>query len=455
MRKVHTEDHIYMVYYLKTICMKKVLITLFLFSLIGSAYAQQQAGRLRLSFSGFKCFRETWDDAMQLDGKCDEVLLNFNFTMAAADGSTKFQYKFRSDTYGDANGAFSNRVSAGSCVDLFGGAKGGIKAGDVVTANKIIGEYDMAAGDALNIIPTIWEWDPGADVLSSVVGRIESGITGMNARVMEVVRSGTGIIQSPVSGHINSVTEFVIKGNYLNLPTASEITQTLVGKQASRPVGMTMDGKFDPYVTVLTTPIIKAMVNSDFGYGPGIIPVHYDEEELGNTRDHGSYVIFFKIEFMPTGTVSAVSPTTTTAVSGTVSKTMVNTMMVAPATTTTNVTTQTIQPVPQPAGSSTAAIPPALIGTWQGSFTEAGGANAKQIRFQLGTDSRITILSNNPKEKQQGSGTYTYDATGFRASFTDNKGVATNLAGLFNGSNQINGNWAQVGKSGTWTVMKN
>lgn len=434
--------------------MKKVLATVFLFFIVGSSYAQQQAGRLRLSFTGFKCFRETWDDAMQLDGKCDEVLLNFNFTLAAADGSTKFQYKFRSDTYGDANGAFSNRVSAGTCVDVFGGAKGGIKAGDVYFTNKIIGEYDMAAGDALNIIPTIWEWDPGADILSSVLGRIESGVSGMNAKVMELVSSGTGLIPSPVSGQINSVNQFLIKGNFLNLPTASEITQTVVGKQATRPIGMTMDGKYDPYVTVLTTPIIKAMVNSNLGYGPGVIPVHYDEELMGNTRDHGSYVILLKIEFTPTGTVSTASPATTTAVSGTVSKTMVNTMMVAPATTSTTLT-QTTQPVTQPAGTATTAIPPALIGTWQGSYAEAGGANPKQIRFQLGIDKRITILSNNPKERQQGSGTYTYDATGFRASFTDSKGVATNLAGLFNGSNQINGNWAQVGKSGTWTVMKN
>jgi hypothetical protein len=450
----HTEDHIYKVIDLKTICMKKVLVAAFLLFLICSSYAQQQAGRLRLSFAGFKCFRETWDDAMQLDGKCDEVLLNFNFSMAAADGSTKFQYKFRTDTYGDANGAFSNRISAGTCVDMFGGAKGGIKAGDIFSTNKIIGEYDMAAGDALNIIPTIWEWDPGADILSTVLGRIESGIAGMNTKVMEVVRSGTGIIQSPVSGHINTVTEFVIKGNFLNLPTASEITQTVVGKQATRPIGMTMDGKYDPYVTVLTTPIINAMVNSNFGYGPGVIPVHYDEEMMGNTRDHGSYVIFLKIEFIPTGTVSTVSPATSTVVSGTVSTTKVNTMMVAPATTTTQ-TTQTTQPVTQPAGTASTNIPPALTGTWQGNYAEVGGANPKQIRFQLGSDGRITILSNNPKERQQGSGTFTYDATGFRASFTDNKGVATNLAGLFNGSNQISGNWAQVGKTGTWNVTKN
>jgi hypothetical protein len=431
--------------------MKRIRIVLFMLIVVASAEGQQQAGRVRLSFAGFKCFRETWDDAMQLDGKCDEVLLNFNFTMAAADGSTKFQYKFRTDTYGDANGAFSSRVSAGSCVDVFGGARGGIKAGDNYAANKIIGEYDMAAGDALNVIPTIWEWDPGTDVISSVLGRIESGISGMNAKVMEVVRSGTGLIQSPVSGHINSVTEFLVKGNFLNLPSASEITQTTVGKQATRPIGMTMDGKFEPYVAVLTTPIIKAIVNSNFGYGTGVIPVHYDEELMGNSRDHGSYVILLKIEFTPSGTTSTVN-TTTTAVSGTVSATKLNTMMVAPATTTT--TTQTTQPVTQPAGTSSTAVPPALIGTWQGNFVEAGGANAKQFRFQLGADKKITILSNNPKERQQGSGTFTYDATGFRASFTDSKGVATNLAGLFNGVNQINGNWVQVGKQGTWTVVK-
>lgn len=440
--------------------MKNIIIALCMLLVTVSAEAQQQAGRVRLSFVGFKCFRETWDDAMQLDGKCDEVLLNFNFTMAAADGSTKFQYKFRTDTYGDANGAFGSRVSVGSCKDVFGGAVGGITAGDSYATNRIIGEYDMAAGDALNVIPTIWEWDPGTDIISTVLGRIESGISGMNVKVMEVVRSGTGLIQSPVSGHINSVTEFLVKGNFLNLPSASEITQTTVGKQATRPIGMTMDGKFEPYVAVLTTPIIKAMVNSNFGYGAGVIPVHYDEELMGNSRDHGSYVIFLKIDFTPSGTSSTsgtttTAPTTTTTTLGRVSSNLANTTLSAPSTTAPTTTpTQTTQPAAQPSGASSTAVPPALVGTWQGTFSEAGGANAKQFRFQLGADKRITILSNNPKERQQGSGTFTYDATGFRASFTDNKGVATNLAGLFNGVNQINGNWAQVGKQGTWAVVK-
>ncbi len=128
---------------------------------------QAQAGRIRVYFAGFECYRETWDDILHLDGKGDEVYFNFGFSLADRNGNSKFKYEKRTAVYGDATGPFSNRISVGSCTDLFGGAKGGIKAGDTYRCNELIGEYDKADGDLLALIPTGWEYDPVADDLNS------------------------------------------------------------------------------------------------------------------------------------------------------------------------------------------------------------------------------------------------------------------------------------------------
>src|SRR5258707_10350634 len=122
--------------------MKKIIL-LFVFTIaIHTLFAQ--GGRIRISFVGFDCYRETWDDILQSDGKGDEVFFNFSFLLADKTGNSKLSYEKRTGVYGDATGPFSNRISAGSCVDAFGNRKGGIKGGDTYRCNDIIGEYDMA-----------------------------------------------------------------------------------------------------------------------------------------------------------------------------------------------------------------------------------------------------------------------------------------------------------------------
>lgn len=84
-----------------------------------------QAGRIRISFAGFDCIRETWDDILHSDGKGDEVYFNFSFLLGDKNGTTKLNYEKRTPVYGDATGQFSNRISVGSWVDLFGNNRGG------------------------------------------------------------------------------------------------------------------------------------------------------------------------------------------------------------------------------------------------------------------------------------------------------------------------------------------
>ena len=83
--------------------MKKVFIASFVLVISCSAFAQQ-AGRVKISFAGFKCLKETADDILHLDGKADEVFLRFYFTLADKSGNpvkgiacyvTNYGYAFR------------------------------------------------------------------------------------------------------------------------------------------------------------------------------------------------------------------------------------------------------------------------------------------------------------------------------------------------------------------------
>ena len=159
-----------------------LIILLFLATL-----SQAQAGRIRISFAGFDCYRETWDDILHTDGKGDEVYLNFGFNMASKTGVSKFKYEKRTGVFGDATGPFSNRTSVGSCVDLFGNLRGGIKGGDNYRSNDIVGEYDMADGDILSVMPTIWELDPVADDLNSFTTVVGNMYTVINQKLAPIM----------------------------------------------------------------------------------------------------------------------------------------------------------------------------------------------------------------------------------------------------------------------------
>lgn len=107
--------------------MKKIIAAALITALITSANAQ--SGRIRISFAGFDCYRETWDDILHMDGKGDEVFFTFNFTLADKNGGSKLSYEKRTAVYGDATGSFSNRISVGSWVDAFGNNRGGYQSG--------------------------------------------------------------------------------------------------------------------------------------------------------------------------------------------------------------------------------------------------------------------------------------------------------------------------------------
>ncbi|MGZ8544823.1 MAG: hypothetical protein ACXWV0_05980, partial [Flavisolibacter sp.] len=297
--------------------MKKIIFTFLVVMMVFNVFAQQ-AGRVKISFSGFKCMRETADDFLHLDGKMDEIFLRFYFTVADRNGNTKLKYSNQTDTYGDNHGPFGNRVNAGSALDLFGNLKGGIKAGDNYYCDNIIGEYDLEAGDVLTVVPTIWEWDPGNGYQNSFDATIDGAYSIMNQKASVLSNQ-----RFPTAGLLGTTTPDVLglilldAGSFLSLKAAFGIIGELIPKP--RPIGITTNGDYSPKAVLFNANVMRQIASSNFGYGAGVIPVQYNEEALGNSRDHGNYIVLLKVEFTPkAGSNSAAPPPPPPPVQGTV-----------------------------------------------------------------------------------------------------------------------------------------
>jgi hypothetical protein len=323
--------------------MKNVFFTamIVLFSFITVA----QTGKVKVYFSGFICERETWDDALQLDGKGDEVFVTFQVVHADAQGNTKLIYNYKTPVYGDATGGFSNRINVGSCVDAFGAQKGGIKAGDRYATNDLIGEFEMSSTDVLTITPVIWEWDPAANISNTLLTRLKDDATHISRETAKLLGSNNGTF-SPAVQTIGDISKFIFPFTLFLSPDLYGFVQNVIGKQETRPIGITASGNFTPQFMVLNTELINNLIKINIGHGPGVVPLHYNEVALGNEREHGNYILYMRTEFIP-------SPTTVTVVAPVSSQTIQNTYMVAPAgTSTTTTTTTTSQPASEPTNTS-------------------------------------------------------------------------------------------------------
>lgn len=285
-----------------------LIIPMMVLSLLSMA----QNGRVKIYFAGFVCDRETWDDAMQLDGKGDEIFLNFQFSLAGSAGNIKQSFEYKTPTYGDAGGQFSNRVNTGSCVDMFGNNRGGIKAGDRYIANDVIAEFDMDGRDVLTVIPTIWEWDPAQDVVNPVLNKLKGMAGDINRETSKIFASPDGTT-SPVISTIGDVSRFIFPLTNLFSADFYATVQSVIGQQGTRPIGISGTGNFVPNVVVLTPQAMNNFMNTNVGFGNGVFTVRYFEEELGNTREHGNYLILLRAEYTPSPVnATVVAPSSST-----------------------------------------------------------------------------------------------------------------------------------------------
>lgn len=406
--------------------MKKIIAVSLLMTLITSINAQ--SGRIRISFAGFDCYRETWDDILHMDGKGDEVFFTFNFTLADKNGGSKLNYEKRTPVYGDATGSFSNRISVGSWVDAFGNNRGGIKAGDTYRCNDIIGEYDMADGDILTVIPTGWEHDPISDNSHSFNSTVRGLYNSINQKVAPIM-IGFNILTGNLGGVVFNAASLGLS------KTKAGGEQGDLGRAGTRPIGMEKYGDFSPKLVVLNTPNLNTICNSDMGFGRGVISVNYDEVAVGNSRDHGNYSLLLKIEFFPNPTATQQPAAANTSGSN------------PPANN--NTKTQS--------GFKKLPVAPAatgITGIWKGTYGNGQNNSPSFYSFRLNTDGTMQLLDAN--NGVIANGTYTFNNNQLTGTYKYNNGGQFSVAANLN-AGSLNGTWgsgSNASGGGRWVMSK-
>ena len=396
--------------------MKKLICFILILATVPPIMAQ--SGRIRISFAGFDCYRETWDDILHADGKGDEVYFNFGFSLADKNGNSKLSYEKRTGVYGDATGTFSNRISAGSYVDLFGNNKGGIKAGDTYRCNTIVGEYDMADGDILTIVPTGWEHDPIADNSASFFSTMKGFYNSINQKLAPIM-IGFNVLTGNLGGIIYNAGSLGISkinagGN-----------QGELGKAGTRPLGMEKYGDFSPKLVVVNTPNLNTICNSDMGFGKGVIGVNYDEVAVGNSRDHGNYTILLRIEFFPNQNATAApAPSSSTGSTG-------------------------IKKLEVPANTSS------IAGTWKGTWGSGTNNSPNFYSFRFNADGSMSLLDAQGNTTATGKYSWANNQLTVTYTYNNNSGSYSAIGSLSN--NQLNGTWGagtNGSGAGKWVMNK-
>jgi len=396
--------------------MKKLICFILILAAVSPVMAQ--SGRIRISFAGFDCYRETWDDILHADGKGDEVYFNFGFSLADKNGNSKLSYEKRTGVYGDATGPFSNRISAGSFVDLFGNNKGGIKAGDTYRCNTIVGEYDMADGDILTIVPTGWEHDPIADNSASFFFTMKGFYNSINQKLAPIM-IGFNVLTGNLGGIIYQAGSLGISkinagGN-----------QGELGKAGTRPLGMEKYGDFSPKLVVVNTPNLNTICNSDMGFGKGVIGVNYDEVAVGNSRDHGNYTILLRIEFFPNQNATATAPpSSSTGGTG-------------------------IKKLEASANASS------IAGIWKGTWGSGTNNSPNFYSFQFNADGSMSLLDAQGNTTATGKYSWANNQLTVTYTYNNNSGSYSAIGSLSN--NQLNGTWGagtNGSGAGKWVMNK-
>ncbi|HNR17738.1 MAG TPA: hypothetical protein PKG90_13810, partial [Chitinophagaceae bacterium] len=322
----------------------------------------------------------------------------------------------------------SNRISVGSWVDAFGNNRGGIKAGDTYRCNDIIGEYDMADGDILTVIPTGWEHDPISDNSHSFNSTVRGLYYSINQKVAPIM-IGFNILTGNLGGVVFNAASLGLS------KTKAGGEQGDLGRAGTRPIGMEKYGDFSPKLVVLNTPNLNTICNSDMGFGRGVISVNYDEVAVGNSRDHGNYSLLLKIEFFPNPTATQQPAAANTSGSN------------PPANN--NTKTQS--------GFKKLPVAPAatgITGIWKGTYGNGQNNSPSFYSFRLNADGTMQLLDAN--NGVIANGTYTFNNNQLTGTYKYNNGGQFSVAANLN-AGSLNGTWgsgSNASGGGRWVMSK-
>lgn len=277
-------------------------------------------GRFRVTLTGFTCNRETWDDALERDGRRDEVFFLSRTVGLVQNGSqwraASQSAPLRSVVYGDPTNK-PGRISAGSSrPGVFGGEPGGIMTGDSYpsvpyqrqgepTPTKLPillwqGELSTEpTAPKMVIMPTIWEWDGPDDLLTTLLGRplMNAPFLSLPDKVLGALAQGFG--SGKVAGGAElSTLETIIQPMNAEWALGREVrvNKSFLGDAKDRPIGMVSTGEssynYQPFGIILTYSSADWISKTDFGNGRGMITVRYKDDEALK----GDYTLFIQVE---------------------------------------------------------------------------------------------------------------------------------------------------------------
>jgi hypothetical protein len=259
-----------------------------------------------VTLNGVRCDTQTWDNALNLDGWGDEIFFGVQALVTDTQGNLlTWPDHSRSRIHGQAQG-FVNRVPAGTRT-----ATGGFQTGDEYpTPNPADRQNRTLMGDALPMriwsgplnantlaafTPTIWEWDGGQDVLTTLFQQLNT-----NGVVIAKAIAGIYSTLNPASGATVKPVVEIISGA---VPALTAFLGSIIGQAGDRPIGTLQDAQgkrdFKPQTFILSEALGERIIANNFGEGPGIIEVEYsDSANIGG----GTYRVWLEVRKYETPT---------------------------------------------------------------------------------------------------------------------------------------------------------
>ncbi|MEO7673031.1 MAG: hypothetical protein ABIU09_03015, partial [Pyrinomonadaceae bacterium] len=256
----------------------------------------EENAHFRVTINGFKVNHQTLDDALDRDGRGDEVYFLSQWRTTEDGRAVNTSELLRSRVMGDANGR-SDRVQAGSARYgvLPSRSVGGLLTNDSFPNNPtafsgspiadrapmLLFDGEMTSTQLLVVAPTIWEQDGPDDLLTSI-GRALNPVLDNGARSVAPPPQYPGLL-----GRI-----LTTEGDL-----GSDVTVGLgiFGDPRDRPIGMTLGRNsyiYQPQRLRFNFADANEASRTNFGYGNGVIPITYrDANAL-----RGNYTIFVQIQ---------------------------------------------------------------------------------------------------------------------------------------------------------------
>src|SRR3954466_7459239 len=258
------------------------------------------AQQYRANINGFWCHNETWDDALNWDGKHDEIFFAVNTKLIDANGVVTQNRDSESELMGDT-WQLPGRIQAGSASD-----RGGIVTGDKFPTNTpglrtvpldgrrfppyTIWEDKLEeGGDTVLLTPTTCEWDPGTGFMDGWLAWLKKTNTDYGPRTKDALAKlapGSAPVFDAVSLGID--VAFTLAGLWSPL-----------GQSMRRPIGLQRDptnpngALFNPQTIALNAKTADFLANANLqGLGKGILELNYQDDPYLR----GVYSMFVQIE---------------------------------------------------------------------------------------------------------------------------------------------------------------